>query len=86
MFTSTATGAVISSIFIIRSGRSRYSPQQLTTYANASLIVVCLLMATIRWTHMFLVVAALAGVAWTLSSTQLWITGQRAMPDWTADA
>ena len=31
---------------------------------------------------MFLVVAALAGVAWTLSSTELWVAGQRAMPDW----
>jgi hypothetical protein len=39
-------------------------------------------MATIRWTHMFLVVAALAGVAWTLSSTELWVAGQHAMPDW----
>jgi hypothetical protein len=39
-------------------------------------------MATIRWTHMFLVVAALAGVGWTLSSTELWIAGQRAMPEW----
>ncbi len=82
LFTSMAIGSVISSIFIIPAARSRYSPQRLTTYANASLIVVCLLMATIRWTHMFLVVAALAGVAWTLSSTELWVAGQRAMPDW----
>jgi MFS family permease len=82
LFTSMAIGSVISSIFIIPAARSRYSPQRLTTYANASLIVVCLLMATIRWTHMFLVVATLAGVAWTLSSTELWVAGQRAMPDW----
>ena len=52
------------------------------TYANASLIVVIFLMATIRWSHMFLVVAALAGVGWTLSSTELWVAGQLAMPDW----
>jgi MFS family permease len=82
LFTSMATGSVISSIFIIPVARSRYSPQRLTTYANISLIVVCLLMATIRWTHVFLIVAALAGVAWTLSSTELWVAGQRAMPDW----
>jgi transmembrane secretion effector len=77
-----AIGSVITSIFIIPWARSRYSPQRLTTYADASLIVVFLLMATIRWSKMFLVVAALAGVGWTLSSTELWIAGQRAMPDW----
>ena len=82
LFTSMAVGSVIAAIFIIPWARSRYSPQRLMTYANASLIVVCLLMATIRWTHMFLVVAALAGIGWTLSSTELWVAGQRAMPDW----
>jgi len=82
LFTSMAIGSVVTSIFIIPRARSRFAPQQLTTYANASLIAVCLLMATVRWTKMFLVVAALAGVGWTLSSTELWIAGQRAMPEW----
>ena len=82
LFTSMAIGSVITAIFIIPWARSRYLPQRLMTYANASLIVVCLLMATIRWSHIFLVVAALAGVGWTLSSTELWVAGQRAMPDW----
>jgi MFS family permease len=82
LFTSMAIGSVIASIFLIPWARSRFSPQRLTTYANASLIVVCLLMATVRWTKMFLVVAALAGIGWTLSSTELWIAGQRAMPEW----
>jgi MFS family permease len=82
LFTSMAVGSVISSIFLIPWARSRYSPQRLTTYANVSLIVVCLLMATVRWTKMFLVVAAIAGIGWTLSSTELWIAGQRAMPEW----
>jgi MFS family permease len=82
LFTSMAIGSVITSIFIIPWARSRFSPQQLTGCANASLVVVCLLMATVRWTKMFLLVAALAGIGWTLSSTELWIAGQRAMPEW----
>ena len=82
LFTSMAIGSVVSSIFLIPWARARFSPQRLTTYANASLIVVCLLMATVRWTKMFLVVAALAGIGWTLYSTELWIAGQRAMPEW----
>jgi len=82
LFTSMAIGSVVTSVFIIPRARSRCSPQRLTTYADASLILVCLLMATIRWSKMFLVIAALAGVGFTLSSTELWIAGQRAMPDW----
>ena len=77
-----AIGSVISSIFIIPWARSKYSPERLTKYADISLIVVFLLMATVRWSKLFLLVAALAGVGWTLSSTELWIAGQLAMPDW----
>jgi MFS family permease len=82
LFTSMAIGSVITSVFILPRARSRCLPQRLTTYADASLIAVFLLMATIRWSKMFLIVAALAGVGFTLSSTELWIAGQRAMPDW----
>jgi MFS family permease len=82
LFTSMAIGSVATSIFILPWARSRYAPQRLTTYANASLIVVCVLMATVRWTKIFLIVAALAGVGWTLASTELWVAGQRAMPEW----
>ena len=30
----------------------------------------------------FLVVAALGGMGWTLSASELWVASQRAMPDW----
>jgi hypothetical protein len=30
----------------------------------------------------FLVVAALGGIGWTLSASELWVASQRAMPDW----
>ena len=30
----------------------------------------------------FLPIAALAGLSWTVSASELWIAGQRAMPDW----
>src|SRR6516165_527616 len=82
LFTSMAIGSVITSVFIIPRARSRCSPQRVTTYADVALVLICLLMAIIRWSKMFLLVAALAGVGWTLASTELWIAGQRAMPDW----
>jgi len=31
---------------------------------------------------LFMLVAALAGIGWTLSASELWIAGQRAIPEW----
>jgi ABC-type transport system involved in cytochrome bd biosynthesis fused ATPase/permease subunit len=39
-------------------------------------------MGFVRQTELFLFVAALAGVGWTLSASELWVAAQRAMPDW----
>ena len=39
-------------------------------------------MALIRQTGLFLGVAALAGVGWTLSASELWVAAQRSMPGW----
>jgi hypothetical protein len=39
-------------------------------------------MALVRQTELFLIVAALAGVGWTLSASELWVAAQRAMPSW----
>jgi hypothetical protein len=39
-------------------------------------------MALVRQPEAFFVVAALAGVGWTLSASELWVAAQRAMPGW----
>ena len=39
-------------------------------------------MALVRQTEVFFVVAALAGVGWTMSASELWVAAQRAMPSW----
>ena len=39
-------------------------------------------MAFVRHTNVFFVVAALAGVGWTLSASELWVAAQRAIPSW----
>ncbi len=82
LFTSMAVGSVISSAFIIPWTRARYSPQRITTFANSLLILNCCLMAFVHRPYVFLVVAALGGVGWTLSASELWVASQRAMPDW----
>src|SRR6266446_2433384 len=82
LFTSMAVGSVISSAFIIPWARARYSPQRITTVANLVLLLNCCLMAFVHRPGVFLVVAALGGMGWTLSASELWVASQRAMPDW----
>ena len=82
LFTSMAVGSVISGAFIIPWARAKYSPQRITTFANLVLILACCLMAFVHRPYVFLVVAALGGMGWTLSASELWVASQRAMPDW----
>lgn len=44
------------------------------------------LMAVVRQPQVFFIVAALAGAAWTISASELWIAGQRIIPDWIREA
>ena len=39
-------------------------------------------MALVRQPPIFMAVAALAGIGWTLSASELWTVGQRAIPGW----
>jgi hypothetical protein len=45
-------------------------------------VLVFVLMAVVRQKELFVVVAALAGVGWTLSASELWVAAQRVMPGW----
>jgi MFS family permease len=82
LFTSMAVGSVISGAFIIPWARAKYSPQRITTLANLVLLLNFCLMAFVHRPYVFLVVAALGGMGWTLSASELWVASQRAMPDW----
>ena len=82
LFTSMAVGSVVSGAFIIPWARARYSPQRITTFANLVLLLTFCLMVLVHRPFVFLVVAALSGMGWTLSASELWVASQRAMPDW----
>src|SRR5215469_11133160 len=82
LFTSMAVGSVISGAFIIPWARARYSPQHITTAANLILLLDCCLMVLVHRPFVFLLVAALGGMGWTISASELWVASQRAMPDW----
>src|ERR1700739_721835 len=55
---------------------------RLAFLANSLLALVYVFMAFVRQTELFFVVAALAGVGWTLSASELWVAAQRTMPGW----
>ena len=82
LFTSMGAGSVVGAVFIIPWLRARFSPDSVTLSANLLLVLVYVLMALVRQTEVFFVVAALAGVGWTMSASELWVAAQRAMPGW----
>ena len=71
-FTSMGAGSVVGAVFIIPWLRVRLSPNCLTLCANLLLVLVYVSMALIRQTEIFFVVAALAGVGWTMSASSGW--------------
>jgi MFS family permease len=82
LFTSMGVGSVIGAVVVIPQARAKFSANTLTILANLLLACVFMLMAFVRNPNLFMGVAALAGVGWTLTAAELWVAGQRAMPSW----
>jgi predicted MFS family arabinose efflux permease len=82
VFTCQGVGSVAGAAFIIPWLRARYSSNLLIVIANFLVAIVYVLMALIRDRAAFYIVAALAGIGWTLSAAELWVAAQRAMPSW----
>ena len=82
LFTSMGIGSVIAATVILPWARARLSPNSLTRWAAVLGCSVSVLMAFIREEPLFLLVAALAGIGWTVSAAELWVAAQRAMPGW----
>ena len=82
LFTSLGVGSVVGAVFVVQWLRARLTPDCLTFVANLLLILVYVLMAFVRQTEAFFVIAALAGLGWTMSASELWVAAQRAMPTW----
>ncbi len=82
LFTSMGAGSILGAVFLIPWLRARFSPDSVTLSANLLLVLVYVLMALVRQTELFFVVAAMAGVGWTMSASELWVASQRAIPGW----
>src|ERR1700722_4800061 len=82
VFTCMGLGSLAAALFILEPARKRFTPNQMTLLSSLVLAASYALMAIVRNPHVFFVVAALAGVAWTISASELWVAGQRVIPDW----
>jgi len=82
MFSAIGIGSVIAAILLLGWMQARFSPNTLTVSSNLVLGIVFVLMAFVRDKTLFLFVAGLAGIGWTLCASELWVAGQRAMPNW----
>jgi uncharacterized membrane protein YccF (DUF307 family) len=82
VYTSMGIGSLAGAIFILEPARKRLKPNQMTILGGIVLAVGYALMAFVRQPQIFLIVAALAGAAWTVSASELWVAGQRVIPDW----
>ena len=82
VFTCVGVGSLAGAVFALPYLRQRISPNAITSIAMAIVVVVLLAMAFIRQVPALMVCATLAGVAWALAGSELWVAGQRVMPGW----
>jgi MFS family permease len=82
LFTCMGAGSVFGAVFVLPWARQKLSSNASTVLANLLVAVVYLLMAFVRQPSIFMIVAALAGIGWTLGASELWVAGQRAIPGW----
>jgi MFS family permease len=82
MFSAIGLGSVLAAILMLGWMQARFPPNLLTVTCNLVLGIVFVLMAFVRDKTLFIFVAALGGIGWTLCASELWVAGQRAMPNW----
>ncbi len=82
VFTAMGIGSLLGATLVLPFARAKATPNGLTILSGILLVLVLILMALVNSFLMLLPVAALAGLSWTVSASELWIAGQRAMPDW----
>src|SRR4029077_5836092 len=83
LFTSMGAGSLLGAIFVVPWAREQFTPNQVTILASVLLAIVYFLMAAVRNLEAFMLVAALAGLGWTLAASELWVAAQQTMPGWT---
>ena len=82
VFTCVGVGSLAGAVFALPYLRQRISSNAITSLAMAIVAAVLIAMAFIRQPPALMICATLAGVAWALAGSELWLAGQRVMPEW----
>jgi hypothetical protein len=82
VFTCVGIGSLAGAVFGLPYLRQRVSPNAITSISMVILILVLFAMAFTRQVPALIVCAILAGMAWTLSGSEIWVAGQHVMPGW----
>jgi transmembrane secretion effector len=82
VFTCVGVGSLAGAVFALPYLREKRSSNAITSISMAILVVALLAMAFVRQLPALMACATLAGVAWALAGSELWVAGQRVMPEW----
>ena len=82
VFTSVGVGSLAGAVFALPYLRQRTSPNAITSISMVIMVAVLLALSFTRQVPALMACAALAGVAWALAGSELWVAGQRLMPAW----
>jgi MFS family permease len=82
IFACVGVGSLLGAVFLLPYLRARVSPNAITSIAMTIIVVVLFTMAVIRQVPALMISMILAGVAWALAGSELWVAGQRVMPGW----
>ena len=82
VFACVSAGSLAGAVFVLPYLRQRTSPNTIISISMAIMVIVLLSMAVIRQVPALMVSTTLAGVAWALAGSELWVAGQRVMPGW----
>ena len=75
-------GSLAGAVFALPYLRQRNSPNGITSISMAILVAVLFTLALMRELPALMTCATLAGAAWALAGSELWVAGQRVMPGW----
>ena len=82
VFTCVSLGSLAGALIALPYLRPRISANAITSIAMAIVAGVLLAMAFIRQVPALMISTALAGVAWALAGSEIWVAAQRVMPGW----
>jgi MFS family permease len=82
VFTSVAIGSLLGAVLALPYLRQRFCANAITLLATAIVALALFAMVFVRHVPALMGCSTLAGIAWALAGSEIWVAGQRVMPGW----